>query len=965
MFPAQPNAVLRHLRRVAGLDPGHDLTDAALLARYVGGRDEQAFAALVHRYGRLVRSVCRRVLHHPQDADDAFQATFLVFAARAPSIRKATSVSSWLYGAAYRTAMNAKRQRTRRREEQGAPDARGREQPVTEAALRELQVILDQEVSALPEKYRAPFVLCCLDGRSKAEAARELGWKEGTVSGRLARAREELRQRLLRRGVVLSAALAVLGLGGAAEAAVPPPLVKGTVAAALAFGAGKTAVAGRVSAEVVALAKGALRNMGSTKPKVVTALLVALGCLAGARLLSLQALAGGREPAAPQTTPEASQESPALRAAAPKGDDKEAVAVSGRVLDPDGKPVAGARLQGRHEGPQAVSDADGRFRLLVPAAAFPTQVVAAADGFGVGWLQVANAQGAADLTLKLVPDVPIAGHVIDPEGRPVAGATIHVVGMWAMPGEDLSPWLKTVAKRKANSLYDGDYFKTTLWVPGLPEAVTTDKAGRFRLAGVGRERVLIVTIGAPKYQADMIGIMTRPAEKFQVTDEWKLTANVYGARFDHVLAPSRVLMGTVRDLDTGKPTAGVHVMPEGASDFHTPDARTDKDGTYRIDSLPSYYSQQRHPNIPGPVLLALAPRNEPYLRSIQGIQVDGPRGQPVVLDLTLKRGIWVTVKVTNKATGKPVAGAHVEYYPFRNNPRTAGLTEMSFGWMPHLQPHRTGADGIGRVPALPGPGLLGAGVDDSNAFLHMEPLTYEEAANVFSGIFRGGDMHNALQGIVRINPEETKPTTYEIGLESGATLACAVVGPDGKPVTGCRVYGALSHTWPPWSKEPLAGSEFAVRQLAPGRRAGRPDVVNAMPGDQSAKPRTVIVLHPEKNLVRLLELKGDEKGPLTVKLGPAATLTGRLLDPDGKPMPRTSMSVDFELHNSGGLNPSFPAQVTTDAEGRFRVEGLVAGPRYYILVGGPPKFVGEVKRLTVRPGETRDLGEVKYEPLPQ
>src|SRR5262249_673967 len=145
------------------------------------------------------------------------------------SIRKATSVASWLYGVAYRTAMNARRARTRRGETQREPQGRSREQPVTEAALREVQEILAREVDGLPEKYRAPFVLCCLDGRSKAEAAHELGWKEGTVSSRLVRARRELQKRLGLRGVALSAALCAAELGRAGAAAVQPALVQGTV----------------------------------------------------------------------------------------------------------------------------------------------------------------------------------------------------------------------------------------------------------------------------------------------------------------------------------------------------------------------------------------------------------------------------------------------------------------------------------------------------------------------------------------------------------------------------------------------------------------------------------------------------------------------------------------------------------------------------------------------------------------
>jgi hypothetical protein len=332
---------------------------------------------------------------------------------------------------------------------------------------------------------------------------------------------------------------------------------------------------------------------------------------------------------------------------------------------------------------------------------------------------------------------------------------------------------------------------------------------------------------------------------------------------------------------------------------------------------------------------------------MRGIQFNGPRSEPLVLDFNLKRGIWVTAKVTNKATSKPLSGANVEYYPFRNNPNTAGLADISFGWMPYLDPHRTGSDGVARLPALPGPGLLAAGVDDSTAFLHVEPLARDEAANVFSAIFHFGDMQNVLQGLVRIDPQkEENPRMYEVFLNTGRTLAAAIVGADGKPLPGCHLFNGVPNSWPSWSKEPLAGSGFTLKQLTPG------------------KAHTLIVLHPEKKLVRLVEVKGDEKGPLSIKLQPAGTVTGRLLDPDGKPMPRASLTIDFELA-SGGLTSHFPPEVATDAEGRFRVEGLVAGPTYFLLLGGPPKFLAEVKRLRIRSGESRDLGDVKYQPLPQ
>jgi RNA polymerase sigma factor (sigma-70 family) len=270
----QLEPVAHYLRRMASPPADQDLADGQLVERYVSGHDHEAFAALVRRYGQLVRWVCRRVLHQEQDADDAFQATFLVLASKAASIRKSSSVASWLYGVAYRTAMNAKRARMRRSEEQASIEGRAGEQPATEASLREIQAILDDEVNRLPEKYKAPFVLCCMDDKSRAEAAKLLGWKEGTVSGRLARARKELQQRLTRRGVALGLALCVVEMSRAGTATLPQALVNRTIGTALAFAAGKVLTADLVSSQVPALANGVLRAMMLTKLTMAAALLL-------------------------------------------------------------------------------------------------------------------------------------------------------------------------------------------------------------------------------------------------------------------------------------------------------------------------------------------------------------------------------------------------------------------------------------------------------------------------------------------------------------------------------------------------------------------------------------------------------------------------------------------------------------------------------------------------------------------
>jgi len=287
MASGQLSSVIRYIRRVAGAKWAGNESDEHLLERFALRREEAAFAVLVQRHGPMVLGVCRRVLHNLHDAEDAFQAAFLVLARKSASIRKRESVGSWLYGVAYRIALRAKADATRRQiyEHQAADVAQA--SPEDAAAWRELWPVLDEELQRLPDKYRAPLVLCYLEGKTNEEAAQQLGWTKGTVSGRLARARGLLRTRLTRRGLAVApAALAVVLSSQSVSAAVPATLAESTVQAATLFAAGKLA-AGAVSAPAVALAEGVLKTMSVAPLKIVAAALLAVGLLAsGAGVLS-------------------------------------------------------------------------------------------------------------------------------------------------------------------------------------------------------------------------------------------------------------------------------------------------------------------------------------------------------------------------------------------------------------------------------------------------------------------------------------------------------------------------------------------------------------------------------------------------------------------------------------------------------------------------------------------------------
>lgn len=261
---------LTALLRLLAAEKTADGSDRQLLERFVAAADEAAFAELVGRHGRLVFRLCRSVLHHQQDAEDAFQATFLVLARSAATIRKHASLASWLHGVALRTALKARRALdTRRRVERQAGVA-SQQEPVSEAALREVQTILHEEIARLPEKYRTPFVLCCLEGKSRAEAAQQLGWRDGTVSGRIAQARALLERRLARRGVSLPAALAAVALMPESATASVPMIVH----AALAFAAGRAS--GTASPSAATLAQGVIHAMFVTRLKTIAAVALLL-----------------------------------------------------------------------------------------------------------------------------------------------------------------------------------------------------------------------------------------------------------------------------------------------------------------------------------------------------------------------------------------------------------------------------------------------------------------------------------------------------------------------------------------------------------------------------------------------------------------------------------------------------------------------------------------------------------------
>jgi len=275
---ARTPQLMARLRGLLEGRPAESLSDADLLERFARERDRQAFGILVRRHGPLVLDVCRRHLGNFHDAEDAFQATFLVLARKAGSIRQAGSLASWLYGVAFRVARKARSAAARRRhheeEVRTMSSSRAEPQPFNEVGLA-----IDEEIVRLPEKFRAPLVLCCLEGKTGDEAARELGYSAGSMSWRLARARDLLRDRLIRRGVTLApAALASILSERRVGAGLAEPVIAEVVETAVLFASQSSTLGASPS---VLLAQSVLRSMTMTRIKFVGLIVVLTLSLAG------------------------------------------------------------------------------------------------------------------------------------------------------------------------------------------------------------------------------------------------------------------------------------------------------------------------------------------------------------------------------------------------------------------------------------------------------------------------------------------------------------------------------------------------------------------------------------------------------------------------------------------------------------------------------------------------------------
>jgi RNA polymerase sigma factor (sigma-70 family) len=855
-----PTPLQSVLRQVCGLG-AENRSDGELLRAFTRGEDSNAFALLLKRHSSMVLAVCRRVLQQLQDAEDAFQATFLLLARNSHAIGNRESAAGWLHETAYRMAQNARRARLRRQRHEGRARTMRPANPVWEATWREVQVVLDDELRRLPAVYREVFVLCSLENRSAAQAAKILCIQEGTVRSRLSRARARLQQALRRRGVSLTAVLAAAGLvGGTATARASMTLISSTLHAASQVAAGKTLTTAVVSATVTELLQRGNSAMILTKVKT-TALVVLLLALPSMGAYQYVAAGGlsplprlsdpvNQPPSASQTAGRSAGTEVATRVTA------QTIQIHGRVLNPEGAPLVGAELCLRASARQTVpfrarSGPDGRFAFRVARTEFDPdnpqplayQLLAVAKGYGCAW--VTSQPTAEELTLRLVPDLVVAGRILDAEGKAVVGATLTVTG---------------VADGKGDKGWTGP-------LPGQPAALTTAGDGGFQLSGTGRGRVV-------KLRLEGTGIASAELD-------------VKGTPFEYQAAVSRPIEGMVCDKGTGKPLADVEVSQKSGLCKTV----TDQQGRYQllgVAKAPSY-------------TLVVKPPDGLHFQRELPLQ-DTPGLEALPCNVELEQGsILVTGKVKDKATGKPLAGALVAYNPVYPNDTA---TKMSAGSYPESKT-TTAQDGSYTLRVMPGAGVLCVAGPDLDAYMQAS-LAPQDIKAFFKApveqgtltIDLGGGTRMPLLGqynaLVLLEPDEqTKTLEKDIALDTGGERHGRVVGPDGKPLAGALI-GGLG------LRVVVRGADFVVRGINLGQR------------------RPLLFLHKEKSLGFYLKALPDDKAdPLVIKLQPCGSISGRLLDVDGQPM----ANFRFGLAAAGGLVGVY----TTDKDGRFHLQGLVPG----------------------------------------
>jgi RNA polymerase sigma factor (sigma-70 family) len=977
MSPVTASSVARQIESLFDGAAVAGLTDRQLIERFTARRDatgEAAFTALVNRHGPMVLDICRQVLGASHDAEDAFQAVFLVLACKARSIRDPDLLGSWLYAVTLRTARKARLQIARRRENDEAAAKRrlqaGSYTPielsvssaVQNALAREQAEILFSEIDRLPRPFRLVVLLCYFEGLTLDEAAHRMRCPAGTARSRLARACVRLRLGLTRRGVSLSGAALVAVLSpSSASASVSAALRDITARAAMRYAVGH-ARAGATSTGATALADEVLKSVLVSKLRLVVMALMFVGAAAAGAVLVAQVLA--RQAGKPDL--QARQAGKPDLPIAAKADDGEGklgpgrMFVVGRVLDPQGKPVPGAsvmvyarsmifrmgagvaRLYPKELG-RASGDGSGRFRVDVPRTSSSYHdefgAVALAPGYGASWVDLDPDADQPPADIALRPEQVIHGRLFDLQGQPARDVKLSVTAIRRV--------LPTAPNPREENL-EGPVF---LWthpddLPGWPSPAITDADGRFTLHGVGPGLRVSLSVIDPRFASQVIEINTD-------------TASI-ARPLSFALQPVRTITGRVTYADTGKPVPHARVTVAGFDQTNgvaVPQTSTVADAEGRFLANPR--------SGPEGNVSAYPPDGQPYLQIFK--LVDWPKGATThSVDLALPRGVMMRGKVAEQGSGRPIGGAIVEYRP-RHAANDGIFRRQSV-------PVETMADGSFELPVLPRPGYLTVQAPTEDYVLNEL-----DEGLLFNG--QPGSYRVYTHAFVACDPKPDDDSKADVKalLRPGIAVQGQVVGPDGQPVVDAwmisRIHlsprGPLLRIWRGDRHGTARNGRFELHGLDP----------------DSEVP--VSFFEPKRKLGATVRFSGKQAGgePIVAKLEPCATATARLLGPEGKPLvgyqhtSLISMVVtpgEFSgvkarkdgttLANQDTLTSidpiNYPKSPTADEQGRIVFPALIPGATYRISdqsTRRTPNGPQLRKEFTTKPGETVDLGDILIE----
>jgi Sigma-70, region 4 len=827
------------------------------------------------------------------------------------------------------------------------------------------------EIDRLAEPLRTPVVLHYFEGVSTEAIALRLGCPRGTILSRLARAREQLRRRLEDRGASFEALMPATAASSPLlpNATVPATLVQTTIRAATCLALAETAIKSIVPANVATLSREVVRNLLFAKVRLACVLVI-LGIATAALGLSMAAPALEKPPTndvgANAVAGQATGSHPIAPTGAAKQAEEGTVVFRGRVLDPGGKPLAGAQIVlvvpefFRRPTSQSLTTSgnDGRFTALIPRALidapdtreawYGPAVGAWSQGLGPDWLMIDATIATKDLTFRLRrDDVPIEGRILTLEGRPVAGATVTV----AKIAEYSSELLRRFRENRGVLSWDAlarDTKPMLLGNTGLIPVVTTGPDGRFRITGIGRDRR--VDIGVTGGSIDgLVAYAVTSSDPAYAPIAGELKTTLLGPRVDLVAEPGRAIEGIVRDRDTRRPISGVKINSYSHFWNRSTYYRSDAQGRFRVTGQPRGTDTRLWFEVEG----------QPYIQEEVLKSKDTTHDQsglgPAQIDVTLKRGVWVEGRVINRADGKAVR-ALVTYFPARDNPHLKAWPNGKFVDNIHFGNFfgfSTEADGRFRAVALPGKGLLTVRTI-TPGYLGTEPLSSQAAGSYVDADALKRNM-KVDQAVVPIAlGEDEKSIIPDIALTPSRAQHVQVVGLDGRPTSGIRVFGPLSGVLYGDKGRAVDGAEFTLFLRKPG------------------SVEQFEVLREDDSAGKLFQVKGDEPDPIRITLQPTGTVTGRLVDEDGRPRPLVPIMVFQHNKTRPGWKSGFRL---TDAQGRFRITGLVPDVVYSLTAARNRETIGSFSderhilndryrwimkhRWGIKPGETQDWGDVQ------